>query len=411
MAIIKCPECGHQVSDKAATCPSCGVQIAGKVMRCPECGAVVFKNQEVCPDCHYPLHTAPAEASAAVEPEPYSTPADTTPEAVVTYEPEPEQPVTTMSPVSAGGDGGAAGGDGTIPNDDKQPRKKSYIVMVVCAVILLIIGFVGYYTYKGSQTNAEVDAYENAMSSDEPGVLQNYLDIYKDAPADHRSAVTARLDQLMQADKDWTDAVVSGSKQALERYIQMHPGSLHETEAKVKIDSLDWLAAVQANTTDAYQAYMDAHSDGMYVDEAKDRFQELDAKKVSADDKQNISQLFGGFFRSLGAGDEDGLTANVATVMDKFMNRTDATKNDVITFMRKVHEDANGGTLEFRTNNDWKIQKQQSADGNGYEYTVTFTVDQKGSSAEGTSVISYKVTAKVSSDGKIASMTMMKLMQ
>lgn len=30
MAIIKCPECGRQISDKAPTCPSCGVEIAGK---------------------------------------------------------------------------------------------------------------------------------------------------------------------------------------------------------------------------------------------------------------------------------------------------------------------------------------------------------------------------------------------
>ena len=29
MAIIKCPECGHVVSDKAPFCPNCGVKIAG----------------------------------------------------------------------------------------------------------------------------------------------------------------------------------------------------------------------------------------------------------------------------------------------------------------------------------------------------------------------------------------------
>ncbi|RFF30584.1 zinc-ribbon domain-containing protein [Wenzhouxiangella sediminis] len=28
MALIDCPECGHQVSDKASTCPSCGVGIS-----------------------------------------------------------------------------------------------------------------------------------------------------------------------------------------------------------------------------------------------------------------------------------------------------------------------------------------------------------------------------------------------
>ena len=35
MAIIKCPECGRQISDKAPTCPSCGVEIAGKITPVP----------------------------------------------------------------------------------------------------------------------------------------------------------------------------------------------------------------------------------------------------------------------------------------------------------------------------------------------------------------------------------------
>lgn len=33
MAIIKCPECGHQTSDKAPVCPNCGVEIAGKIIK------------------------------------------------------------------------------------------------------------------------------------------------------------------------------------------------------------------------------------------------------------------------------------------------------------------------------------------------------------------------------------------
>lgn len=40
--IIKCPECGHQISDKAPVCPSCGVEIAGKIVRCPNCGEIHF---------------------------------------------------------------------------------------------------------------------------------------------------------------------------------------------------------------------------------------------------------------------------------------------------------------------------------------------------------------------------------
>lgn len=40
MALIKCPECGNDVSDKAERCPHCGVSIAGMddiVLCCPYC--------------------------------------------------------------------------------------------------------------------------------------------------------------------------------------------------------------------------------------------------------------------------------------------------------------------------------------------------------------------------------------
>jgi hypothetical protein len=30
MALVDCPECGHQVSDAAETCPSCGVRLIGQ---------------------------------------------------------------------------------------------------------------------------------------------------------------------------------------------------------------------------------------------------------------------------------------------------------------------------------------------------------------------------------------------
>lgn len=51
--MIKCPECGHQISDKAPVCPNCGVEIAGKIMKCPQCGEIYFKEQEMCPNCHH----------------------------------------------------------------------------------------------------------------------------------------------------------------------------------------------------------------------------------------------------------------------------------------------------------------------------------------------------------------------
>ena len=36
MALIKCPECGKQISDKAATCPNCGIDVQKAFMPSPQ---------------------------------------------------------------------------------------------------------------------------------------------------------------------------------------------------------------------------------------------------------------------------------------------------------------------------------------------------------------------------------------
>ena len=53
MAIIKCPECGHDVSDKAPRCPSCGVEILGNLTICPQCGTKYLLSQKSCPKCNH----------------------------------------------------------------------------------------------------------------------------------------------------------------------------------------------------------------------------------------------------------------------------------------------------------------------------------------------------------------------
>lgn len=380
MAIIKCPECGHQVSDHAATCPSCGIEIAGNVKKCPDCGAVVFKDTAVCPDCHSPLDGTPNPPATA---------------------PVGELPVKEGAEAEGGGQ----------PTVEKAPRKTSYIVVVVTVVILLIVGFVVYYMYDNSQRRSEQEAYETAIKSEEPGVLQNFLDIYTDAPTAHRDSIQAHLDRLMQADKDWADVLVSGSKVAIERYLQLHPGSPHEIEGRQRIDSLDWAAAESEATLEAYQRYMEAHADGAYIDEARKRHDQLDAQQVQDADRELVGQLFGNFFRAFTANDDDALAATLEPVMDEFLTKAAASKNDVVTYMHKQHADGRG-MLELRPNGDYKIEKQPTVDGAGTEYSVRFTVDEKRTDTEGTATLTtLDVTAKVDADGKISSLKMMRLKQ
>lgn len=54
MALIKCSECGHMISDKAVSCPQCGAPVEKKI-QCTECGEFVFDNSVDCPNCGCPL--------------------------------------------------------------------------------------------------------------------------------------------------------------------------------------------------------------------------------------------------------------------------------------------------------------------------------------------------------------------
>lgn len=54
MALIRCSECGHEVSDKASTCPNCGCPIE-KGLVCSECGNNLNTNDEICPKCGNPI--------------------------------------------------------------------------------------------------------------------------------------------------------------------------------------------------------------------------------------------------------------------------------------------------------------------------------------------------------------------
>lgn len=54
MALIKCKECGHEVSDKASACPNCGCPVE-KGLVCKECGYPICDTDAVCSNCGCPV--------------------------------------------------------------------------------------------------------------------------------------------------------------------------------------------------------------------------------------------------------------------------------------------------------------------------------------------------------------------
>lgn len=389
MSIIKCPECGHQISDKAPACPQCGIEIAGKVTRCPQCGEVYFKSQERCPKCHH-LNTdqqASATPSAPAQP---SAPAGNEP---TTHAPVP--PVPPTAPTT------------TQPNRPERNKKTGLII--TCLIIAIAITGTLFYFYNDSKNAKEQEAYEYALQSGDPLILQQYLDQFGDAPAAHTEAVESRLKNLRQIEQEWTNAVVSGSATSLADYLRNYPNSPHKAEAIHRIDSIDWEYAYNENSMEALQSYLDEHANGEHVDEANAAIKRLKAKTVQPDEKERLTTILRGFFQSLNTRNESGLTNSVATIMTSFLGKNDATKSDVVTFMNKIYKDDVTG-MNWQMNNDMKIDKKEVGD-EKYEYTIQFSAIQDVQKADETENNKFRINAKVGPDGKISSFNLVRIIE
>ena len=382
--LITCPECGHQVSDQAKTCPSCGIEIAGKITRCPDCGEVIFKEQSFCPNCHCSINGASVPQNVAFPP---AQPA------VVKAQPqqEPEQ----------------------APPAPRRPRRHraGLTAIIVAFVLALIVVFLGIYFMKNQERQNEQRAYTNAMLSSEPLVLQNFLDMYVDAPLAHRDSIKVHLEALKKIDSDWADALVNNSRNAYERYMKLHPSSRYIKEAMIKIDSLDWIAATKLNTVEAFKKYITDHEDGIYVDEARANFERLEAQKLTDDDRQMVVSLFNSYFNAIAQMDEAALSATLAPVLTSFLHRANATKEDVCQYMQKMHEaDITG--MSFTQAGDWDIEKREVGEGR-YSFTVKFTTTQRIERTDENreTSVNYRVTAQVSPEGRITEFNMKRSVQ
>jgi len=370
--IIKCPECGHEVSDQAQTCPSCGIKIAGKITRCPDCGEVIFKEQSECPFCHRSINGALPKIQME---EPKS-------------QPEPEQEMLQPSP--------------------RRPRRHraGITALIVAFVIALVVVFLGIYFMKTQEQKNEQRAFENAIKSSEPLVLQNFLDMYVDAPLQHRDSIKYLLTALMKVETDWNDAFTKGTKLAFERFVKKHPESGHVIEANIKIDSIDWLVAVAANSIEAFQTYLNAHDDGAYYDEARAYIEKLNEHSVTDEERHAVIQLFTNYFNAIALNDETALKATLAPVLTSFLHRQNATPDVVCQYMAKLHE-ADVTRIQFTPEDNWDIEKLRLSD-ERCQLCVKFSVLQQieRTNEPREKNIIYLVSAQVSPDGTICELNM-----
>lgn len=401
MAIIKCPECGHEISDKAPFCPSCGVAIAGKVVECPKCGKVYFSELSECPQCHYKRPVADktpiVENDNAVNTQ--ETEKTTEVEIVEPKEVNNEQPVGANNPEEAN--------DENLKTPRNSSRNNKIIIGAVVAIVAVVIG-IGCYFYYSIQSDKELQAYNYAMASNDPQVLQSYLDQYSDAPEAHLDSIQSHLDLIKKTQQDWTNVTISNSKSALEDYIAQHPDSPYKAIAIHKIDSIDWQTAQQQNTVEALELYIEQHSDGEHVEDANQMINSLNSKTIQPEERLMVNSIYGGFLKSLGDKDEEALTSFVNPLLTNFLGKTNATRSDVVTFMHKIYK-SDVKSMAWKSLGDYTINKK-NVGANQYEYSVAFSAIQTivGQDDNATEV-RYKITSTLNNEGRISDFNMIRL--
>lgn len=401
MAIIKCPECGHEISDKAPFCPSCGVAIAGKVVECPKCGKVYFSELSECPQCHYKRPVADktpiVENDNAVNTQ--ETGKTTEVEIVKPKEVNNEQPVGANNPEEAN--------DENLKTPRNSSRNNKIIIGAVVAIVAVVIG-IGCYFYYSIQSDKELQAYNYAMASNDPQVLQSYLDQYSDAPEAHLDSIQSHLDLIKKTQQDWTNVMISNSKSALEDYIAQHPDSPYKAIAIHKIDSIDWQTAQQQNTVEALELYIEQHSDGEHVEDANQMINSLNSKTIQPEERLIVNSIYGGFLKSLGDKDEEALTSFVNPLLTNFLGKTNATRSDVVTFMHKIYK-SDVKSMAWKSLGDYTINKK-NVGANQYEYSVAFSAIQTivGQDDNATEV-RYKITSTLNNEGRISDFNMIRL--
>ena len=129
MAIIQCPECGQQISDKARQCIHCGC----KFTVCKECGNVTVGETQTCPICGY------------------------SPRSVAEIKKVQETNETTVKLKD-------------VYNSKSEPFKKnsltiSTVILTIGAVICIVIALKKLSSWAGSTSSDIVSEYKSMLSS------------------------------------------------------------------------------------------------------------------------------------------------------------------------------------------------------------------------------------------------------
>ena len=346
--IIKCPECGHQVSDKAPICPSCGVEIAGHLIKCSYCGEIYLKEDAVCPNCHHSASTDNSVNEDDVKTEPvkddsqnngdYSEAETSSVELVVSAESIEEEPRLDDTPTQDTLTIESPSSDTEVSTDDMivkpESKNNNHTPLFVSLLIALVICAVLLFFYKRGNDNHEAEEYKIALKSNNRQVMEQYLEDYPNAPLIHINSIRDLLKQTQQNNDEWGRVIQQNTIVSYKTYLDAHPNTPYKNEILKRVEELYWNDVVNQNTEAAYLGYREKYPKGIHVNEADEKLKiMLDNTSTPSEEKVAVSAVrqFLQGLNSKSTSKIEGVTASSFN----FLGAGGATIADVSKYMRE----------------------------------------------------------------------------
>ena len=346
--IIKCPECGHQVSDKAPICPSCGVEIAGHLIKCSYCGEIYLKEDAVCPNCHHSASTDNSVNEDDVKTEPvkddsqnngdYSEAETSSVELVVSAESIEEEPRLDGTPTQDTLTIESPSSDAEVSTDDMivkpESKNNNHTPLFVSLLIALVICAVLLFFYKRGNDNHEAEEYKIALKSNNRQVMDQYLEDYPNAPLIHINSIRDLLKQTQQNNDEWGRVIQQNTIASYKAYLETHPNTPYKNEILKRVEELYWNEVVNQNTEAAYLGYREKYPKGIHVKEADEKLKiMLDNTSTPSEEKVAVSAVrqFLQGLNSKSTSKIEGVTASSFN----FLGAGGATIADVSKYMRE----------------------------------------------------------------------------
>ena len=346
--IIKCPECGHQVSDKAPICPSCGVEIAGHLIKCSYCGEIYLKEDAVCPNCHHSASTDNSVNEDDVKTEPvkddsqnngdYSEAEPSSVELVVSAESIEEEPRLDGTPTQDTLTIESPSSDAEVSTDDMivkpESKNNNHTPLFVSLLIALVICAVLLFFYKRGNDNHEAEEYKIALKSNNRQVMEQYLEDYPNAPLIHINSINNLLKQTQQNNDEWGRVIQQNTIASYKAYLETHPNTPYKNEILKRVEELYWNEVVNQNTEAAYLGYREKYPKGIHVKEADEKLKiMLDNTSTPSEEKVAVSAVrqFLQGLNSKSTSKIEGVTASSFN----FLGAGGATIADVSKYMRE----------------------------------------------------------------------------